>query len=50
MLSNSRNIVTKWMNPPGQLLSTTLVKFEKSHGTFNEEWKKKPVVANDSYT
>jgi hypothetical protein len=38
------------VNPPAQLLSITLVKFEKSHGTFNEEWKKKLIVANDSYT
>jgi hypothetical protein len=32
-------------------LSTTLVKFEENHGTFDEEWKKKktPIVANENY-
>jgi hypothetical protein len=25
-------------------LSTTLVKFEESHGTFNEKWKKKSLL------
>jgi hypothetical protein len=36
--------------PPGaQLLSTTLVKFEESHSTLDEEWKKTPIVANDNY-
>jgi hypothetical protein len=30
-------------------LLTTLVKFEESHGTFDEEWKQNPIVANDSY-
>ncbi len=30
-------------------LLTTLVKFEESHGTFGKEWKKNPIVANDSY-
>jgi hypothetical protein len=26
-----------------------LVKFEKSHDTLDEKWKKNPIVANDNY-